>query len=183
VPIETIGAALATLTANGIGTSEATTGLKAALSNIIKPSADAARASEELGVGFGVAALETRGFEGLLQDLYTATGGNVEQMARFFGSTEALNTALSLTSGSSERFVGNLEQMRNAAGATQAAYDLRADNFALINQNLLNNMQAVLVKVGSEVLPEWKDAASGLSDVFKGVADGVDSGRHAEAGR
>jgi TP901 family phage tail tape measure protein len=120
VPIETLGAALATLTFNGIGTSEAATGLKAALANIIVPSGEAAKAAEELGVSFGVTALETHGLEGLLLELDTATGGNVDQMARFFGSTEALNAVLALTSGNAEVFTANLKAMDEAAGSVQA---------------------------------------------------------------
>lgn len=176
VPIETLGAALATLTANGIGTSEATTGIKAALSNIIKPSQDAARAADELGVEFGVAALETRGLEGLLQDLYSATGGNVEQMARFFGSTEALNTALSLTSGESARFIGNLEAMESATGSTEAAYRIMADSLENVNVKLGNAVDAVLIKIGGELLPEMTNISRGLTDVFAGIGQGIDAG-------
>lgn len=176
VPIETIGAALATLTANGIKTSEATTGLKAALSNIIKPSAEASKAAEELGVGFGVTELKSVGLEGMLQKLYTATGGNTEQMARFFGSTEALNAVLSLTSGSSEKFVGNLKAMQDAAGATEAAYKIMADTLANANVQLSNSIQALGIKLGTELLPKVTEISKGLAAVFQGLGQGLDAG-------
>lgn len=176
VPIETIGAALATLTANGIKTSEATTGLKAALSNIIKPSAEAGKAAEELGIGFGVTELKSVGLEGMLQKLYTATGGNTEQMARFFGSTEALNAVLSLTSGSSEKFVGNLKAMQDAAGATEAAYKIMADTLANANVQLSNSIQALGIKLGTELLPKVTEISKGLAAVFQGLGKGLDAG-------
>jgi len=176
VPIETIGAALATLTANGIGTSEATTGLKAALSNIIKPSGDAQKAAEELNVAFGVSALRTEGLEGLLQQLYTATGGNTEQMARFFGSTEALNAVLSLTSGESVRFTANLQAMESATGATEAAYRIMAGSLEAVNVQLGNAVDAVLIKLGSELLPRMSEISGGLRDVFAGIGEGLDDG-------
>ncbi|WP_252178352.1 phage tail tape measure protein [Endozoicomonas sp. 4G] len=176
VPIETLGAALATLTFNGIGTSEAATGLKAALSNIIVPSKGASDAAAELGVAFGVSALETKGLEGLLQDLYTATGGNVDQMARFFGSTEALNAVLALTSNSSEVFTRNLEAMDGAAGSTDAAYKIMADTFENVNKVLGNAVDVILIKIGSELLPEMTNLSKGLTDVFNGIGEGIDQG-------
>ena len=45
---------LAVTTAQGLGTSEAITGLKAAMSNIIKPTAEASEAAETLGIDFSV---------------------------------------------------------------------------------------------------------------------------------
>ena len=176
VPITAVGAALATLTANGIGTSEATTGLKAALSNIITPSGEAKRAADELGVAFGASALETRGLDGLLRDLYDATGGNVEQMARFFGSVEGLNAALSLTSGESERFTGNLEAMESASGATEAAYRIMAGSLANVNAQLKNAVDAILIKIGGELLPRMTEISTGLRDVFTGIGEGLDDG-------
>ncbi len=176
VPMETIGAALATLTANGIGTSEATTGLKAALSNIIKPSEEAKKAAEALGVGFGVTELKSQGLEGMLQALYKATGGNVTEMARFFGSTEALNAVLSLTSGSSEKFVGNLKAMESATGATEAAYKIMADTLANVNVQLGNSIEALAIKLGQELLPQVTAISKGLTGVFKGLGEGLDDG-------
>lgn len=176
VPIETIGAALATLTANGIGTSEVTTGLKAALSNIIKPSSDAAKAAEELGVGFGVTELKSLGLEGMLKKLYEATGGNVTEMARFFGSTEALNSVLSLTSGSSEKFTANLKAMESSAGATAAAYKIMADTLDNANKQLVNSIEAVGIKVGNELLPKMTEISQALTGVFSGIGEGLDAG-------
>lgn len=177
VPIETIGAALATLTSNGIKTSEATTGLKAALSNIIKPSSEAGKAAEELGVAFGASALQSQGLEGLLKSLMEATGGNVEEMARFFGSTEALNSVLSLTSGSSEKFIANIKEMGNAAGSTEAAYKIMADTLDNVNAKLGNAITALGIKIGKELLPQVTAISKGFTDVFLQLGSGVDAGK------
>ena len=176
VPIETIGAALATLTASGIKTSEATTGLKAALSNIIKPSSEAGKAAEELGVGFGVAELKTLGLEGMLQKLMEATGGNTEEMARFFGSTEALNAVLALTSGNSEKFTANLKAMQDSAGSTAAAYKIMADTLGNANQQLANTIEVLGIKLGTELLPKVTEISKGLTEVFNGLGQGLDAG-------
>lgn len=70
-------ASIATLTKNGIGTSEAITGLKAAFANIIKPTAEATKAAAALsaqyeGFDFSAKALQQKGLQGFLLDVKAA---------------------------------------------------------------------------------------------------------------
>lgn len=60
---------MAVLTANGINTSEAVTGLKATLSNIIKPTAEATKIAQSMGFTFDVATLQSKGLIGTIQYL------------------------------------------------------------------------------------------------------------------
>lgn len=98
IPVEELLSSVAALTAQGINTAESMSGLKAAISGIIKPTDDAMKTAEALGIDFSVTALQTKGFSGFLDELKTATGGNVETMASLFGSVEGLNAMLTLTS-------------------------------------------------------------------------------------
>lgn len=176
VPIETLAAAIAAVTAAGVPTAQAVTSLKAAITNIIKPSSEAQKVAEGLGIEFNAAALESKGFEGILQEVYAATGGNVDQMAKLFGSTEALNAVLILAQDSSGKFAGALKEMENASGATEEAYRKMADNFSLINQNLINNVRATMIEFGTKFLDEWKGIAQGVGNVFEGVSIAMDKG-------
>ena len=72
---------IAVLTKNGIRTSEAITGLKAAYSNILKPSSEAAKLAQSLGLEFNAAHLKSVGWVKFLEEVKTATGGDAEQMA------------------------------------------------------------------------------------------------------
>ncbi len=94
VSTEELFASLATLTKSGIGTSEAITGMKAAMSNIIKPSSEAAKMAEELGLNFSSAHLKSVGWAQFLEEIREKTGGNTDQMAKLFGSVEALTQLL-----------------------------------------------------------------------------------------
>lgn len=60
---------IAALTKQGLSTSEAITGLKAAVTSIIKPTQDAEAAAHALGIEFDSTALSTKGFAGLLDDV------------------------------------------------------------------------------------------------------------------
>lgn len=176
IPIETLTSAIAALTATGMPTSQAITAIKAAISNIIKPSGEAAKLTGDLGVGFDATSLKARGFETVLWDVYKATDGDTAQIARLFGSVEGLNAALVLGADTSGKFKNALEEIGNSAGATEKAYAKMADNFALVNQNLANNMKATLVGIGDRVQGSYADIAGGVGDLLEAIGMAVDQG-------
>lgn len=128
VGVDQLLAGVASLTANGIGTSEAMTGIKAALSNVIKPSSEAAKVAKKLGLNFSTSALQSKGLAGFLDDVKTATGGNMDTMAQLFGSVEALNTVLTLTSDQGSQLMNDtLAEMATNTTALDNAYNTMAD--------------------------------------------------------
>lgn len=60
---------MAVLTANGIKTSESVTGLKAAFSNIVKPSKEASDAANTLGIKFTASEVASKGWKGFLMEI------------------------------------------------------------------------------------------------------------------
>lgn len=117
---------IAVLTKNGIRTSEAITGLKAAYSNILKPSAEAAKLAQSLGLEFNAAHLQSVGWVKFLDEVERATGGDAEQMAQLFGSVEGLNSILVLTgkgAGDFDKVMDQMDQMAQSAGMTREAYE------------------------------------------------------------
>lgn len=114
---------IAVLTKNGIQTSEAITGLKAAYSNILKPSSEAAKLAQSLGLEFNAAHLQSVGWAKFLGEVKQATGGNAEQMAQLFGSVEALNSVVVLTGKGAGDFDKVMNQMADSAGMTREAYE------------------------------------------------------------
>ena len=114
---------IAVLTKNGIRTSEAITGLKAAYSNILKPSSEAAKLSQSLGIEFNAAHLKSVGWVKFLDEVKRATGGDAQQMAQLFGSVEALNSVLVLTGKGAGDFDKVMDQMAKSAGMTREAYE------------------------------------------------------------
>ncbi|KKL79470.1 hypothetical protein LCGC14_2014500, partial [marine sediment metagenome] len=175
VEFSTLSAAIAALTAAGAPTSQAITSIKAAISNIIKPSSEAEKAAEALGIEFNAAALKSEGFEGVLWKVYEATGGNVDQMAKFFGSVEGLNAALILGSDSGGKFSEALEAMENNTGAADEAAQKMADNFGDVVQNLINNFDKIMIEGGTPFLDDFNDLARAIVEVFQGVSIGIDN--------
>lgn len=114
---------IAVLTKNGIRTSEAITGLKAAYSNILKPSSEAAKIAQSLGLEFNAAHLKSVGWVKFLEEVKQATGGDAEKMAQLFGSVEGLNSILVLTGKGAGDFDKVMDQMAQSAGMTREAYE------------------------------------------------------------
>jgi len=176
VPIETLMASLAAITATGAPTSQAITQVRSAIQAMIDPSKEAGELAASLGIQFSATALETLGFEGVLRQVYDATGGNIEQMSTLFGRVEGLNAALVLGADSSGKFAEALLEMRNASGATEEAFRKMAENISLVNQTLANNVRAVLIGLGDEMLGGYVDVARGIQDVLRAIGTGIDAG-------
>lgn len=175
ISFDQLGAAIAGLTAGGLGTSEAITGLKAALSNIIKPSSEAEEAAGKLKIKFDAQALAAMGLEKFLKMVYDATGGNVTKMGELFGSMEGLNAAFKLGEDASGKYASALEQMAQRAGAADAAFTKMSENFNLINQNIINNLKLLLIDIGQPLLDDYAKLAADISGIFQGMDFGVKS--------
>lgn len=176
VPIETLGAAIAAITASGAPTSQAMTQIRQVIEALIKPTKQAKDYAESLGLEFSAQSLAADGLEGVMAKVYDVTGGNVDQMAKLFTSSEALRGALILSRDESGKFAGALEDMENKTGATATAFEKMANDVNLINQTLANNVTLTLEAVGEKLLDEYGDIATALTDVFKALQSSIKSG-------
>ena len=151
--IDELLSSVASLTASGTQTSAAMTGLKAALSNIIKPSKDAWETAEGLGLQFSQAHLKAVGWAQFLDEIKTATGGNVETMAKLFGSTEALNTVLSLTGNGANKFRESLDTMADSTGATNEAIEKLDATPAAQLEKAVNQLKNAAMELAQGLTP------------------------------
>lgn len=119
--VDELLASVSALTASGIKTSESMTGMKAALSNIIKPSETASKLAQQLGLEFNTAHLKSVGWAKFLDEIKEKTGGNSDMMANLFGSTEALNSIMVLTGKGANKFADSLNGLKKSSGATDEA--------------------------------------------------------------
>lgn len=149
VSFEEVGAVLATATAKGIRTSQAVTGLKAVLANIIKPTKDAQDMMASLGIEFSSAALKSKGFSKFFGEILDAAKDKgIESgaaMEKFFASVEGLNTILALTSGEAKLFNAKLASMKYSAGSTEEAFAKMTKTFDFQWESFLGK-----VKVGAK---------------------------------
>lgn len=153
VPIETVAAALATMTKAGINVNEATTSMNQMILSMIDPSDGAAKAAEALGLQFDAAHLAAVGLPKVLDEIRIATGGDIEALSELFPNVRALRGVLSLLRGDGASFAGDLNTIANASGATAAAFEIQNKSFAAMFDNLKNKGTATLIALGEVLLP------------------------------
>ena len=174
VSTQELFSSIAVLTKNGIGTSEAVTGLKAAYSNILKPTADASKAAKSLGLDFSAAHLSSVGWAQFLTEIKEKTGGNAETMAKLFGSTEALNSVMVLAGKGSKDFTEALGLMDSATGATQAAYEKMLTPAERMNISI-TKVKNSLIQFGAALTPvfnKFADIIGAIGDRLNSLSEG-----------
>ncbi|MBK8184826.1 MAG: phage tail tape measure protein [Candidatus Competibacteraceae bacterium] len=165
VAFEEVAAALATLTASGAPTGAAVTRLNALLSAIIKPSSEAAKLAEELGLSWNSQTLKAKGLNGILADMAAKTGGAADKVAILTGGTEALSAANVLGISNSSKFNENLAQMQKSSGAVETAFNKMKDATDTLGQAFT----VALISLGDPFLDEFnriEDALASLATSF-----------------
>ncbi len=163
VGVNELLASTAALTAQGIDTSSAMAGTKAALSNIIKPTAEASKMAQQLGLDFSASALKSKGLSGFLQEIKEKTGGNTEAMAQLFGSVEALNAVTVLTSDDGMKLMSEtMEEMKTNTLALDNAYNTMANTVSNNIQKAGNSFK----NLGISIFESNKGAMQQVSSMF-----------------
>ena len=166
------GAAMAAVTAGGIATKQATTGIKAVLSNLIKVTPKATKAAKELGIEFDANTLASKGFVGVMKDVAQATGGDITQIGKLFDSIEAINAVAVLTSeGGLTNLERNFNAMGDSAGTTEEALT-KVEDTASFNFDKFNQSMSIMSRsIGSAVVPGLINLAEALGPVVDFFAD------------
>jgi TP901 family phage tail tape measure protein len=162
VSIEEVNAAIAASTAGGTQASQAFTRLQALISNIQKPTADAADEAERLGIQFNAARLQSVGLEGVLNDITSAANFNDESLVKLFGSVEALGIATQLAKTNNEQFTNSLRNQGQAASALEDTFNTVSEARAQQIQNSLNLLQGSLIQLGQGALIAFTPAIEAL---------------------
>ncbi|MBN3403527.1 phage tail tape measure protein, partial [Clostridium botulinum] len=147
--IDEMLAGMASLTKNGLKTEEAVTSLKSVFSSVIKPTEEASKTAQQLGIDFSASALKSKGFAKFLEEIKVKTGGNTETMGKLFGNVNALSGALVLTGKGFGDFNTSLDAMKNSVGLTDQAFETM--NNSLISKfgkmkNRLTNMATEMMQ-------------------------------------
>tara|TARA_B100001093_G_scaffold276172_1_gene263937 strand:+ start:1311 stop:3497 length:2187 start_codon:yes stop_codon:yes gene_type:complete len=123
VGIDELNAAISSVTATGVPVESTFAGLRQVIAAIQKPTGEAAKAAEKLGIDFSAAALKSKGLGGVLQEIVDKGGASEETLALLFGSVEARTAVLPLLNDQLVSFNKNLINQANAQDvAAKAAF-------------------------------------------------------------
>lgn len=175
VKFDELQAATAALTTTGMKASVAQTQLRAGLVSLLRPTGDMEDLFTKLGVTSGRQLLETSG--GLVEafnKIKTAAEGDDAALAKAFGSVEALNAILALTSGEvGESFINTLGTMRSETDLLTEGFEKQKSTTHAQFQLLKSELGVALMDLGERILPYVIKAVKWLIDYFHKMAEGI----------
>jgi TP901 family phage tail tape measure protein len=151
VSLQEVGAAFATLTSRGINTAEAATQIKATILGITKPSKEAARALEDLGVT--AESLSETGLSAALAKVNTALAEGNVKIGELFPNTRALQGVTVLAGKGFDKFGKSLEATVASAGETANAFDKIREATSFAFGQLRRTIEDTLRQVGKAIDP------------------------------
>ena len=167
--MEEVLSSVAALTAGGLSTSSAITGLRGVLSAVIKPTSEAAEMAKELGIDFSAAGLKAKGFTAFLAEIASVTEGDSEKLGKLFGSVEGLNAVMMLGTTAADKYHSILAEMTSASGTLDAAFETRVSSRSAQLEGAMNRLKNTGVELAQNLYP----AVDAVTNAIGGVADYV----------
>lgn len=167
--MEEVLSSVAALTAGGLSTSSAITGLRGVLSAVIKPTSEAAEMAKELGIDFSAAGLKAKGFTGFLAEIASVTEDDSEKLGKLFGSVEGLNAVMMLGTTAADKYHSILAEMTSASGTLDAAFETRVSSRSAQLEGAMNRLKNTGVELAQNLYP----AVDAVTNAIGGVADYV----------
>ena len=166
-------ASIAGITSVGIKPREAISGLKAALSNVIKPSKEATEVSAALGLQFDVSAIKTKGWAGLLQDVNEKVTQNGPALAAMRDQLGEQIASLDENTEAGKRNVAQIKEMKSRYKELQGVSNESVSTMAVLFGSIegLNAVLALTSGTGAEkfdeALKQMDDGAATLNLTFE----------------
>ncbi len=145
-------ASLATLTAAGLKTDIAITGMRGAISGILGPTDESIVLAKKLGIEWNAAGLKAQGLSGLLGQLAEKTGGNVEQIRILIPDIRAFSAIVTATSETGlAKFIAAQKEMAAVNGATAAGVKIMTDTVTFQWSRMSGGINLALIRIGKSL--------------------------------
>lgn len=176
VSLDELLGTFATLTGVSGNTAEVSTQLGAIFTALVKPSSEASKVAEDMGIQFDAAAIKAAGgFQEFLAQLdacvkeYAASSGTLEQevYSKLFGSAEALRALIPIQGALADDFSQKIEAMSNSAGTMDKAFEEMSgtgESLTIMLQNTVASIMDSVAAITSSVAP-FVDYAAAAGEV------------------
>jgi len=174
IGFDEVAASLAAMTRVGAPAAEAATALRAILTTIKKPSVDAVKALDGIGLSVGglQSMLDERGLWATLQHLKVAFDENGVAMTEVFGNVRALTGVLSLTGGEAEKTAGIFSRLAQTTEKDLiAAFETAAGTSAFKLAQVLSSIKVSAIQLGNVLTPIVIPAAERLGAAIRAATD------------
>lgn len=176
VNLNQVGAALSTMTKEGLSGAEATTRVKNVMVAFLKPNQDLAAAIKATGASSGEALTKSKGYQGALEAVIKTTDGSKSSIAKLFPNIRALGGALSVTGSNAKSAHGDLKAFADVGGATDKALGQQAKSISYQWNKVKAQFAAVSIELGAKLGPAAIKAISALSKFVDQMNKGAGAG-------
>ena len=174
VDFSEVTSSIASLTAMGVPTSVASVQMKGALAELGKEGTKADVAFRELaGVGFTQFLEQGGDFSGALEIMSTGADDLGISVIDLFGSIEAGQGVLALTSDGGEAFNATMGEMSGSAGATQAAFETMDTGLAAGFDRIKANLSVLAIDIGERIAPYIETATEVVLTAFQNLGPAI----------
>ncbi len=167
-------ATMAQLTQGGLSTEESATALKGAISNLLKPTAEARKILHAEGVAFGAAALAAQPFTETLAQINKLREKNEDLLIQAIPNIRGFTAVASLEAGALQKIAETMELMQS--NQLDPAFTKQMGTFNRAMSILKGNFAAVGIAIGSHLAPGMLALANKLmilTDWFNELSPGM----------
>ena len=170
ISFQEVGANIATFTRLGVPAEEAVVGLRGVMTTFLKPTTEAEKALETLGLTAADLRemLGTEGLQSTLQFLMQSFKGNDEALASVFGNVRALSAVLGTAGAQGETYAEVLNNISNATGIVDKGFENVSKTSGFQFQQTLNTLKSSAIELGAALLPMVTKIANFITKAIKG---------------
>ena len=168
VSLQQVGAAVATMSMHGVPAQLATTQLARLIQSITAPKKGQMDVASMLGLDLSASNLKKSGLQGMIDQIYAATGGNQKLLSALLPDIRAYRAELQLTGPSATQYATNLKIIgtaSNGAGITQSAFN-----------TTMQGLNQTLNQIGSTISSTTISLVYGMLPGISSLALDVSSG-------
>ncbi len=152
ISLPEMGAALATLTAGGQNTAEATTAIRASIVQLMQPQATLTKLIKDTEYETTLALLASEGYAGALEVIKNEADKAGVPMTDLFNNVRAMQAVLPLTGLAWDKFTENIAEFEKRTGSASGAYDEMQKSFQVVTDRLKQNVNNMLRALGRELI-------------------------------
>lgn len=176
VSFEEFSAAVATATAKGVPAESAVSGVRQAIVNLLKPTADGQKLLEKYGISNATATLRAEGLVGVLQRL-ADQGAASDELGKIFSDVDALASVATLAGDNIGDFKASIEGIEGAVGTADVAIQKITDTLNAQRKALEVQVSEGLLDIGRSLEPAFAGLVGLLGDILSeagAAAGGLD---------
>ena len=168
VSFEELAGSVAFYTRFGVSASEATTSVRGALTQMLKPSKQAQNVLAEIGMTTDdlQRMVGEQGLVATLQHLRNELGDDQEAFARVIGRAEALSFALAVTGDGAEDMAQIMEDMTDSVGSLDEAWKIQAETVGTRLKIAWEEAKVPLQELAADILPLIADLVGAAASAF-----------------